>query len=105
MNLVELVALFKSGKSYEEFCDDYRLDADSEVIEIYMTKPMSIEESLAFYPIEVTEGKVQFIYNSVEYYNLFDFYYFIDAIEEVKGTNYTDREVAGKLLNYAMLDA
>lgn len=57
MKLLELVKYFKEGGSYEEFCQSQSLNIEAEVVEIYMEKPFSIDNDLAFFEIEKTEGK------------------------------------------------
>ena len=46
--------------------------------------------------------------NGTTYFNLFDFYYFLDAIDESKSDNSSslnDSEIAYKLFSYAITDA
>ena len=108
MKLVELVNYFKRGGSFEEFCKDNSLDKEAEVIEIYMEKPFDLSNDLAFFEIEKTEGNVEYTSNGVTYYNLFDFYCFLDAISESnEGGNrsISDNEIAQRLLSYAIHDA
>ena len=72
-----------------------------------MEKPFDLSNRLAFFEIEKTEGIVEYISNKVKYYNLFDFYYFLDVIEESNvGQNklLTDIDVANRLLLYAIND-
>lgn len=108
MKLVELVNYFRKGGSFEKFCNDKSLDVDAEVVEVYMEKPFDLDNDLAFFEIEKTEGSVVYIVNEVTYFNLFDFYYFLDVIEESnEGTNksISDEELAKRLLSYAIHDA
>jgi hypothetical protein len=108
MNLVELVNYFRKGGSYEAFCQQQSLDIESEVVEIYMEKPFKLDNDLAFFEIEHTEGKIEYSFNGVTYFNFFDFYYFRDAIEESnndKNISLTDGEIAKRLYDYAMNDA
>lgn len=107
-NLVDLVRFFRNGGSLENFCLEQGLNSESEVIEIYMQKPFSLNSELACFEIEDTEGAVEYSFNSTIYYNLFDFYYFLDAIEESNdspNSKRTDREIAEALLSYAINDA
>lgn len=108
MKLVELVNYFRHGGSYEEFCQSESIDLESEVIEIYMRKPFNLDNNLAFFEIEKTEGNIEFIFDSEKYFNLFDFYYFLDVIKESnnsKNKSLTDREIASRLLSYSINDA
>lgn len=108
MKLVDLVHYFRNGGDFEEFCLQQAINAESEVIEIYMQKPFSLESELAFFEIEKTEGAVEYSLNNVKYYNLFDFYYFMDVIEESNNSQngeLTDNEIAKILLSYAINDA
>lgn len=108
MKLLELVNYFRSGGSYEDFCELQSLDQESEVVEIYMKQPLQIDNNLAFFEIEKTEGNLEFSYNGIEYLNLFDFYYFLDAIEESNNTDnksLTNDEIAKRLYSYAINDA
>jgi hypothetical protein len=108
MKLIELVNYFRKEGIYEEFCQSQSLSLESEVVEIYMEKPFSIDNNLVFFEIENTEGKIEYTFNGVKYFNLFDFYYFLDAIEESNNKEYMslkDDEIANRLYDYAMNDA
>lgn len=50
--MIELVSYFKNGGSFEQFCETHSLDQKSEVIEIYMEKPVSFDQNIAFFEIE-----------------------------------------------------
>ncbi len=108
MKLKELVNYFRKGGGYEEFCQTQSLNVESEVVEIYMEKPFDIDNELAFFEIEDTEGKAEYASNSVTYFNLFDFFYFLDAIEESKSEknrSLSDEAIAKRLYDYAINDA
>lgn len=106
MKLVQLVSYFKNGGSFDEFCHSQSLDQESEVIEIYMKKPLKLEGDLAFFEIENTEGRVEYTHENVEYSNLFDFYYFLDVIEDSSSNkSLTNEEIAKILYDYAINDA
>lgn len=108
MTLVDLVRYFKSGVSYEEFCLSQSLDLESEAIEVYMKGPFDINNELAFFEIEKSNGKIEYFFEGANYFNLFDFYHFLDTIEESRNTknrHLTDDEIARILLAYADNDA
>lgn len=108
MKLLELVNYFRSGGSYEEFCESQSLDQESEVVEIYMKQPLEINNDLAFFEIEKTEGNFEFSNNGIMYSSLFDFYYFLDAIEDSnneENKSLTNEEITKLLYNYAINDA
>jgi hypothetical protein len=108
MKLLELVNYFRKGGSFEEFCQSESLDLGSEVVEIYMEKPFDLNNDLIFCEIEKTEGSLEYSSNGVTYFNMFDFYYFLDAIEESnsdKNKVLSDNEIASRLLSYAIHDA
>ncbi|UKB85364.1 hypothetical protein LF887_06985 [Chryseobacterium sp. MEBOG06] len=110
MKLLELVKYFRDGHSFEEFCQTYSLDLQSEVIEIYMEQPLKIDNELAFFEIEKTEGNIEYEYEykNIKYSNLFDFYYFLDAIEESKNAknhSLSNEQLTKLLFNYAINDA
>ncbi|ROI01664.1 hypothetical protein EGI16_17385 [Chryseobacterium sp. G0240] len=108
MKLLNLIKYFREGGAFEEFCKINSLDSKSEVIEIYMEQPLEIDNNLAFFEIEKTEGRFEYEEENVKYFNLFDFYYFLDAIKESK--NYQNQSLSNKeltkhLFNYAINDA
>jgi hypothetical protein len=108
MKLIELVNYFRNGGFFEEFCHSQSLDAESEVVEIYMGKPFKIDNELAFFEIEKTEGNIEYIHNGVKYFNLFDFYFFLDAIKEsdsIENQSLIDSVISKKLYDYAINDA
>lgn len=108
MKLLELVNYFRNGGSYEQFCETESLDQESEVVEIYMKQPLEINSDLGFFEIEKTEGNYQFSDNGIAYSNLFDFYYFLDAIEDSnneENQSLTNEEITKTLYDYAINDA
>lgn len=106
MQLTNLITFFRQGGDFSSFCKAQGLDEASEVIEIYAQEPVCLESELGFFPIEETEGKIEFQSNNIRYKNLFDFFYFSDVIEEVKrDKGLTDTELAQRLFAYAMKDA
>jgi len=108
MKIIELVNYFRNKGSFEEFCHSKSLNLSSEVIEIYMEKPFTLENDLKFFEIEDTEGRREYIVNNVKYYNLFDFFYFLEAIEESTSGDYkslSNNEIANMLLSYAINNA
>ncbi|WP_199748407.1 hypothetical protein [Pedobacter sp. KBW01] len=73
-----------------------------------MMRPFNIDNDLVFFRIGDTEGKIEYTFEGESYFNLFDFYYFQDAIEESKSgscLSLSDTEIAKKLYDYAMNDA
>jgi len=106
MLLINLISYFRSGGTFESFCEAQRLNANSEVIEIYAQIPVSAESCLGFFPIEESRGKTNLTVKGLLYQNLFDFFYFLEVIEDVKGnTLMGDAELAQILLVYALTDA
>ena len=108
MKLLELVSYFRKGGSLEEFCEKESLDFESEVIEVFMQKPFDVGADIVFFEIEKTEGNVEFVKDDIVYYNMFDFYYFLDVIEDSNKNKYmllSDEEISKKLLFYAIYDA
>ncbi|QHS58203.1 hypothetical protein [Chitinophaga agri] len=105
MTLTALISYFRKGGSYEEFCLSCELDARSEVIEIYMEQPWEINNDIALFEIEKTEGLAEYTANNKKYSNLFDFYYFLDVVDESKNMTITDGELAERLLSYVRDDA
>ena len=105
MNLIELISYFRLDGDQEEFFLSNSLDPESEVIEVYMERPFDISKEIKFFEIETTEGNLEFEYNNVKYFNLFDFYFFADFIEESKSKlDLSDKEFAVILLNYSIND-
>ncbi|WP_299214204.1 hypothetical protein [uncultured Aquimarina sp.] len=108
MTLIELIHYFRTNGNQDEFFKNNSLDTESEVVEIYMQKPFSLENEIKFFEIEKSRGKVEYEIDNVKYFNLIDFYYFIDFIEDSKkkkNENMTDIKLAEILLNYCINDA
>lgn len=107
MKLVDLVSYFRQDGTFQDFCKSHSLDTESEVIEVYAQKPVCLESPLGFFPIEETEGQVEYVSDGVNYQNLFDFFYFLEVIEDLKNeeTFPKDSELAQTLLSYAVNDA
>ncbi len=106
MILLDLIAFFRQGGTFEEFCKTQALNEKSEVIEIYAQEPACLEAHLGFFTIEETEGRVEFQAEGIRYHNLFDFFYFLDVLEDNKGSEgLTNSDLAQKLFTYAMKDS
>lgn len=108
MTLIDFVKYFRKGGKFEQFCIDHLLDFESEVIEIYMKKPFHIENEIAFFEIEKTEGDARFFCNGEFFYNFFDFFYFEDVIDESNSgaiINLNDEDIARILYSYGINDA
>lgn len=106
MKLIDLISYFRSGEDYESFCKEQALSAESEAIEIYGRKPLYLDSPLGFFPIEETGGLIEFQWEGVPYQNLFDFFYFLEVIEDAKGNDKLgNTELAQILLTYALNDA
>ncbi|GEP41702.1 hypothetical protein [Brevifollis gellanilyticus] len=106
MKLIDLITLFREGATFENFCNEQALNAESEVIEIYAQAPVSLEAQLAFFPIEETEGRTEFQSEGMLYRNLFDFFYFLEVIKDLNDSEGpTNSELAQKLFRYAIKDA
>lgn len=105
MKLADLVSIFRRGETFQGFCEANSLDPESEAVEIYAKCPVSVESELGFFPIEEAEGKIHFESDGVQYSNLFDFFYFLEAIEEIKESHkMSDLEIAKRLFCYAIND-
>ncbi|SHG24809.1 hypothetical protein SAMN02787073_3785 [Chryseobacterium vrystaatense] len=105
MNLSELINYFRNGGSYKEFCHDQSVDQESEAVEIYMEQPLELNNTLAFFEIETTEGSLEFFKDGVRYYSLFGFPYLINVLEEIKNSDHqdlADKDIAELLYNYVM---
>ncbi len=104
MNLIDLIDFFKKGQDFKTFCTEQSINADSEVIEVYMHKPFNVKSEIFFFEIEDTEGLTKYEFNSKTYYNLFDFYYFQDVIND-SSIKLSSEELANVLLSYSINDA
>jgi len=106
MTLPDLINHFMEGGSYESFCKTARLDSDAEALTIYMPRPFGLNSKLEFFTLNETAGKSPFDYNGSEFYNLFDFYYFLNVVKEAqRNPLITDVDLALKLLDQAERDA
>ncbi|MBE2294116.1 MAG: hypothetical protein IAF00_04170 [Phycisphaerales bacterium] len=106
MKLIDLIIFFRRGGAFEDFCRDQLFDTESEAIEIYAQEPVNLESQLGFFPIEETGSRIEFQSGGILYHNFFDFFYFLDAIEDIRRSEgLTDVEIAQKLFSYAINDA
>jgi hypothetical protein len=106
VKLVDLVAYFRSGGKFEDFCKAQTLDVAAEVIEIYAQVPVTLESQLGFFPIERTGGRIEVVSEGIRYENLFDFHYFLGAIDEAEEMESTgNAALAQILLSYTLSDA
>lgn len=103
MDLIELVDKFKKGEKFEDFCKKENLNYSSEVIEVYMEKPLNLKSEVVFLDIEKTGGHLEYNINGTTFYNLFDFYYFQDFINEAN--KLSSIEIADRILKYVINDA
>jgi hypothetical protein len=105
MNLSELINYFRSGGSFKDFCCDQSLDQTSEAVEIYMEQPLELNNNLAFFEIETTEGSLEFVKDGIRYYSLFGFPYFINVLEQIKNSDHqdlTDKDIAELLFDHVI---
>lgn len=102
MTLPELIHYFTEGNTYEDFCKAQGLNKYAE-IEIYMQRPFGINGKVEFFKIEETAGKVQHYYNGSEFYNLFDFSFFLNAVKEADSCDdfVNEIELSLKLIDHA----
>lgn len=106
MTLPELIQYFRNDGDYTSFCKMQRLDKDAEAIEIYAAQPFGLNSKLEFLAIEETAGRTPYSYNGNEVHSLFDFYYFINAVNEAfRDETKSDIDIALRLLDYAERDA
>ncbi|KOS06068.1 hypothetical protein AM493_08470 [Flavobacterium akiainvivens] len=102
MTLPELINYFWIGNTYEDFCKPRGLNCDAYAIEIFAQKPFGLNSKLEFFKEEETAGKTQYSYNGSEFYSLFNFYYFLNAVREgEKNETLTDIDLALRLLDFA----
>ncbi|MEF3078663.1 hypothetical protein [Winogradskyella poriferorum] len=106
MTIIELIHYFRTNGNQEDFFKNNSLETDSEVVEIYMCKPFNINNEISFFEIEKTQGNIEYEIDNVKYYNLIDFYYFIDFINESKANKgLSDEKLAEIFYNYCINDA
>ncbi len=108
MTLINLIHFFRTDGDKDKFFEKNSLDPESEVVEIYMEKPFSVNKEIKIFEIEKTKGKIEFVANNIKYYNLFDFYFFLDFIEDSKATestNLTELKLSEILINYSINDS
>lgn len=105
MNLSELINYFRTGGSYQEFCRDQKLDQESQSLEIFMEQPLELNNNLAFFEIETTEGSTEFVKDGVRYYNVFGLSYFLEVLKEISQSEHqdlSDRDIAELFYNHVM---
>ncbi len=102
MTLPELIHYFTEGNTYDDFCKAQGINRFAEV-EIYMQKPFGINGKVEFFKIEETAGRVEHYYNGSEFYVLFGFQYFLNAVKEAdQGDDFVNEiDLALKLIDYA----
>jgi hypothetical protein len=108
MILEDLINNFIEGGTYDEFCLKENLDVEAEVIELYMSAPVMVDNTVNFFEIEKTNGMIDYEENGVKYHNLFDFYFFLEVIDDYKRGRIkqtTNRELAERLIYYAINDS
>ena len=104
MNLAALIDFFRKGKTLEQFYSEQGLSSKSEVIEVYMENPFQLDSNIYFFEIEETDGKYEFEVDNKNVYNLFDLYYFLDFIEDIKEKEIDSKSAAEILFNYSIKD-
>ncbi|WP_418124546.1 hypothetical protein ACNFU2_07810 [Chryseobacterium sp. PTM-20240506] len=103
MNLQELINYFRQGGSYKDFCQEQSLDQTSEAIEVYMEQPLELNNNLAFFEIETTEGSLEFVKDGIRYYSLFGFPYFLNVLKEIRDSQeLSDKDVAELLFDHVI---
>jgi len=108
MDLIDLIDLFRKGFEFENFCEQHSLDSESDAIEIFAKKPFGINSHLYFFEMEETNGMIEYEYEGQKLHNLFDFFYFLDVIDELSlpiNKELSNEDLAKKLISYSMYES
>lgn len=106
MTLPELINYFWMGNTYEDFCKTTGIKSEAEAIEIFAQKPFGLNSKLEFFKEDAIAGKTEYSYNGADFYSLFNFYYFLNAVQEgEKNETLTDIDLSLRLLDFAERNA
>lgn len=108
MKLIELIKYLVNPEMLEEFFQEQRLNTESEVLLIYMKGDLDLASDISILEIEETEDDLIFEKDGEQYIQLFPIEYAKDLIEfdlNMKDKDYSDLEIAERLLEYRKYDA
>jgi hypothetical protein len=107
MKLEELVPYLMNSKKLEKFLEK-ELNQESEALLIYMLNELDLKSEISIFEIEETDDDLVFEKDGETYIQLFPIEYAIELIEsdlELKDNEYSDLEIAQRLLEYRIKDA
>ena len=108
MKLVELIKYLIDSEQLNELYQKQRLNTESEALLIYLQDDLSLESEITIFEIEETEDDLVFEKGGIQYVQLFPLDYAVELIEsdlDLKGKEYSDLEIAKRLLEYRQKDA
>jgi len=108
MKLVELIKYLIDSEQLNELYQKQRLNTESEALLIYLQDDLSLESEITIFEIEETEDDLVFEKGGIQYVQLFPLDYAVELIEsdlDLKDKEYSDLEIAKRLLEYRQKDA
>jgi hypothetical protein len=108
MKLVELINLLREPNNLEQLFSEKHINVESESILIYMESSINVDAEISFFKFEETEDELLFIKDGIQYIQLFPIEYIIELIDSeltLKDKNYSNLEIATRLINYRIKDA
>lgn len=108
MKLVELIRYLINPESLDELINMQGLNEESEALLIYMQEDLALTTDISIFEIEETEDELYFEKEGVQYIQLFALNHSVNLIEfdlNMKNKEYSDLEIAERLLKYRKYDA
>ena len=108
MKLIDLIKYLVNSDKLQELYTDKNLNSASEALLIYMQGELSLDSEIVFFEIEETGDDLVYEKNGIQYIQFFPIDYATELIEsdlDLKGKQYSDIEIAKRLLEYRIKDA
>jgi hypothetical protein len=107
MRLTTIVDYLINPSKLDELYEREGLNSESDTLLIYMSDTLDIHSEIQFFDMEETEDELVYQKNGMTYVQLFPVEYAIELIDDLdlRGKNYTDSEIARRLIEYRIKDA
>lgn len=108
MKLVDIIEHLMTHEKLEGFYYDKDFNLNSDEISIYMKDSINIDSEIYFFEVEETDGEVLYKKDGIEYIYFFPLEHTAELIQDeldLKNKEYTNLQIAQRLIQYRIYDA
>jgi len=101
----DLIPYLLDPERLEYLYEQYNLDKESEGIQVYAVKDLTLDAEIAFFETEETDDDLVFEKNGITYTHFFDIDHAIDLLDQLELRGQSIKQIAKRLLKYRIYDA